>query len=64
MTSPNITGIATILLHIISVISLPGWDGLALASVQPPDLILLDLALPDLDGVEVWGSFASGRSSR
>jgi two-component system KDP operon response regulator KdpE len=30
-----------------------GEDGLAAASVQPPDLILLDLALPDLEGVEV-----------
>jgi two-component system KDP operon response regulator KdpE len=30
-----------------------GEEGLALASVQPPDIILLDLALPDLDGVEV-----------
>jgi two-component system KDP operon response regulator KdpE len=30
-----------------------GDEGLALATVQPPDLILLDLGLPDQDGVEV-----------
>lgn len=30
-----------------------GEEGLALATVQPPDLILLDLALPDIGGVEV-----------
>src|SRR5512147_378167 len=30
-----------------------GEDGLTSATVQPPDLILLDLALPDLDGMEV-----------
>lgn len=29
-----------------------GEEGLAAASNQPPDLILLDLALPDLDGFE------------
>lgn len=30
-----------------------GEEGLALAAAQPPDLIILDLGLPDLDGVEV-----------
>jgi two-component system KDP operon response regulator KdpE len=30
-----------------------GEDGLALAAAQPPDLIILDLSLPDMDGVEV-----------
>ena len=30
-----------------------GEEGLAAAAVQPPDLILLDLALPDLEGLEV-----------
>jgi len=30
-----------------------GIEGLELASATPPDLVLLDLGLPDLDGVEV-----------
>lgn len=30
-----------------------GTDGLRLAASQPPDLIILDLGLPDLDGQEV-----------
>ena len=30
-----------------------GEDGLALAATNEPDLIILDLGLPDLDGVEV-----------
>jgi two-component system KDP operon response regulator KdpE len=30
-----------------------GEEGLALAAAQPPDLIILDLGLPDMDGVEV-----------
>jgi len=30
-----------------------GAEGLAAASAQPPDLILLDLGLPDIDGLEV-----------
>jgi two-component system KDP operon response regulator KdpE len=30
-----------------------GEEGLTLAAAQPPDLIILDLALPDLDGIEV-----------
>jgi two-component system, OmpR family, KDP operon response regulator KdpE len=30
-----------------------GEDGLALAAVSDPDLIILDLGLPDMDGVEV-----------
>src|SRR5512139_3631094 len=30
-----------------------GEEGLALAAAQPPDLIVLDLSLPDMDGVEV-----------
>jgi two-component system KDP operon response regulator KdpE len=30
-----------------------GADGLALALATPPDLVLLDLGLPDLDGLEV-----------
>ena len=30
-----------------------GTDALRLAAAQPPDLVILDLGLPDLDGVEV-----------
>ncbi len=30
-----------------------GEEGLALAAANPPDLVILDLGLPDIDGVEV-----------
>jgi two-component system, OmpR family, KDP operon response regulator KdpE len=30
-----------------------GEEGLTMAAAQPPDLIILDLSLPDMDGVEV-----------
>src|SRR5512145_39865 len=30
-----------------------GEEGLTLAAAQVPDLIILDLSLPDLDGIEV-----------
>jgi two-component system, OmpR family, KDP operon response regulator KdpE len=30
-----------------------GEEGLALAAAQPPDVIILDLSLPDIDGFEV-----------
>ncbi|MGE5073179.1 MAG: response regulator [Anaerolineae bacterium] len=30
-----------------------GEDGLALAAAQPPDLVILDLGLPDMDGKDV-----------
>jgi two-component system KDP operon response regulator KdpE len=30
-----------------------GADGLALAAAEQPDLIILDLSLPDMDGIEV-----------
>jgi len=30
-----------------------GVEGIKLASVQPPDLVILDLGLPDIDGQEV-----------
>jgi DNA-binding response OmpR family regulator len=33
--------------------ALNGADGLALVGHQPPDLVLLDIMLPDLDGFEV-----------
>jgi len=32
-----------------------GREGLSLASIFHPDLIILDLGLPDLDGIEVVG---------
>ncbi len=37
--------------HLIEAVS--GEEGLRLAASQPPDLIILDLGLPDLDGQEV-----------
>ncbi len=30
-----------------------GEEGLALAAAQLPDLVILDLALPDMDGIQV-----------
>jgi two-component system KDP operon response regulator KdpE len=30
-----------------------GEEGLTLAAAQPPDLVILDLSLPDMDGIEV-----------
>jgi len=30
-----------------------GSEGLTLAAAQPPDLVILDMSLPDMDGVEV-----------
>jgi two-component system, OmpR family, KDP operon response regulator KdpE len=30
-----------------------GEDGLALAAAQPPDVIILDMSLPDMDGTQV-----------
>ena len=30
-----------------------GSDALRVAAAQPPDLVILDLGLPDLDGVDV-----------
>ena len=35
-----------------------------LAASQQPDLIVLDLGLPDMDGIEVIRAFANGRSCR
>lgn len=39
-----------------------GQDGLALAAESPPDLIILDIMLPDTDGFEVCRKLKSGRS--
>jgi two-component system KDP operon response regulator KdpE len=33
-----------------------GEEGLALAAAERPDIIILDLGLPDMDGVQVWSS--------
>jgi two-component system KDP operon response regulator KdpE len=30
-----------------------GQQGLSLAAIQPPDLVILDLGLPDLDGLQI-----------
>jgi len=35
------------------LIAATGEDGLALAAANPPDAIILDLGLPDMDGIEV-----------
>ncbi len=35
------------------VVASTGEEGLALAVAQPPDVIVLDLSLPDMDGIEV-----------
>jgi DNA-binding response OmpR family regulator len=43
-------------------VAVDGADALATASAKPPDVVILDLGLPDMDGVEViaglraWGS--------
>lgn len=34
-------------------IAVNGYDGLAAARAQPPQLILMDIKLPDIDGLEV-----------
>ncbi|HEX3812856.1 MAG TPA: response regulator [Mycobacteriales bacterium] len=40
-----------------------GASALAAASYQPPDLVLLDLGLPDLDGMEVIGGLRGWTSA-
>ncbi|MCK6527727.1 PAS domain S-box protein [Myxococcota bacterium] len=41
-----------------------GEDGLAQARIRAPDLVLLDMMLPDLDGVEVCRQFKAGGPER
>ncbi|MES1172419.1 MAG: response regulator [Bacteroidota bacterium] len=41
-----------------------GREGLALAAEQPPDLVLLDLMLPDISGLEVCRALKSGERTR
>jgi len=38
-------------------------DGLALAQRDPPDLILLDIGLPGMDGLEALSHFQAHRST-
>jgi DNA-binding NarL/FixJ family response regulator len=40
-----------------------GVSGLALARELEPDLVLLDVALPDMSGFEVANALAGGRSA-
>ncbi len=44
--------------------ALKGNDGLALAQTQHPDLILLDLMLPDLPGMEICKALKAEASTR
>jgi two-component system, OmpR family, KDP operon response regulator KdpE len=39
--------------HFRVVSSTTGEQGMALAVAQPPDLIILDMSLPDIDGIQV-----------
>jgi DNA-binding response OmpR family regulator len=41
----------------LSITALTGWEGLAAAGVTEPDLIIVDISLPDTDGREVIGEF-------
>ncbi len=45
--------------HFEVSVSLTGYGGLALAADHPPDLILLDVEIPDLDGYSVCESLKS-----
>jgi two-component system, OmpR family, KDP operon response regulator KdpE len=39
--------------HFRVTTSTTGEEGIALAAAQPPDVIILDLSLPDMDGIQV-----------
>ena len=39
--------------------ALDGEHGLALAQEHPPDLLLLDIMLPGLDGISICSHFAA-----
>ena len=39
--------------HFRIATAVTGEEGIALAVAQPPDLIILDLSLPDMDGIQV-----------
>jgi two-component system, cell cycle response regulator len=41
-----------------------GAEGLALARSEKPDLLLLDVAMPDMDGLEMLGKLRADRSLR
>jgi two-component system, OmpR family, phosphate regulon response regulator PhoB len=46
------------------VLAAEGRQGLALAAEQPPDLVLLDLMLPDVSGLEVCRALKSNDRTR
>ncbi|TLN07554.1 response regulator transcription factor, partial [bacterium] len=39
--------------HFQVTVATTGEQGMALAVAQPPDMIILDLTLPDMDGIQV-----------
>ena len=41
-----------------------GADGLEAAATRQPDLVILDLGLPDMDGLEVPSSAARSKRNR
>ena len=40
------------------VVAENGEDGVALAAAERPDLVLMDIQLPDIDGLEVWRRYS------
>jgi two-component system, OmpR family, phosphate regulon response regulator PhoB len=49
--------------HLV-ISALRGNEGLNLAQAQPPDLILLDLMLPDLSGIEICKALKANAATR